>query len=384
MRLFSRVTAFWCKMQEWKTTNPLSLDREGEGRVRVCWNGGGQQGMTLLELTIGLGIGAMLVTVLASVVSLSIWLPAQQGDKLTVVQDLLFAQHWIASDAGSATSFATGTSPEYGSLGWSDYTGAAQVDHVVIYSYDAASGYLMRSERRDGSTYATFAVAKNIADEDDVVFSWNPSTYSFGVALTSTVATGTAKEGITSTVKSTSLTLAVRPREEQLVSPPGIDPIPTPPPGSRPYYVAEAPVVLTGTYVSGSYPELQSADGAYYAVDSTTGGDKQAVYTVRSQSLTVPSTISQLQVRFTGQSSKDNTSIAFYVKNSDAGFPASSEYSFTFADNDTSQTVAFNVSSSALSYISSQPDRRLELKISASGNSAFTLSTDQIAFIASP
>ncbi len=344
-----------------------------------------EQGMMLVELTIGLAIGGLLVTVLATVISVVVWLPGQRQDQASVVQDVQPAVQWVTSDANSASAFSIGASPDYGSFNWSDYTGDSRVDYVVTYSYRAAEGYVMRTEQQNGIIASSLAVAKNVAGEGDVAFTWDPSTYSVQLALTSTLATGTLSQDITSTVRSTTVTASLRPRAEIIVSPPSDIAIPTPSPGSQAYYVSANPVLLTGSYVSGGASELvQGGDGAYYVADSTTGSPKEVIYTVGSQSLIAPATISQIQVRFTGNASRDNISVDLFVKDSGAGFPVLSSYTFTFSQNDTNQSVYFNLGPTALAYVNSLPDRRVDLKVSASGDASFSLSTDQIMFIASP
>lgn len=344
-----------------------------------------QRGTTLLETVIALGLGGLLVSALAATISLVLWLPGERRDRVTVAEDLMFAQHWIAQDANAAESFTAGTSPVYGAFSWSDYTAVSLVSRVVTYSYDAANGYLMRTEAQNGTiSTTTLAVARNIARADDVVFVWSPSSYSVQVALTSTIDTATLGEGITATVKNATVVMAARPRAEPPTSPPGIVVLPTPVPGSATYSVDGNPVLTTGTYLSGGATELQSIDSAYYVADSSVGADKQVVYEVRSQSLTAPTTISQIEVRYTARANKTGVAVEFYIKDSSAGFPASAESGFTFTTANEDRTEYFYISSAALSYINSLPDRRVDLRIRTTTTAAFTLSTEQIIFVASP
>lgn len=187
-----------------------------------------EAGATLLDLVIALGIGAMMVSVLASALLIVVWLPGERRDRVTVAQDIQFAEHWINRDANSANRFVAGSSPTYGAFSWTNYTGNDMVSYTATYSYDPANGYLMRTEQQNGETTSTLAVGKNISGVNDVAFVWSPSTYSIRVSVTSTVATGTPKEGITTTVRSAVATMAARPRSEPLTSPPGDVPIPPP------------------------------------------------------------------------------------------------------------------------------------------------------------
>lgn len=129
---------------------------------------------------------------------------------------------------------------------------------------------------------------------------------------------------------------------------------------------------------------MEGADSAYYIADSSSGANKQVIYDVRSQSLTAPAAISQIEVRFIGKSSSQNVAVNFFVKDSAAGFPAVAESGFTFTAAGAIRTEYFYLSSGALNYVNSLADRRVDFRVSASGNAAYTLSTDQILFIAYP
>ena len=149
------------------------------------------------------------------------------------------------------------------------------------------------------------------------------------------------------------------------------------------YYVAGNPVLTAGSYVSGGAAELQSSDSAYYVANSSSGNPKQVVFTVQSQSMTQPASISQIEVRFVVMSDHTNVTVDLYVKGS-TGYPASPDSGFTFTTAGVSKTAYFYLSVAELSYINSLADRRVDLMVSATGNLNYQLSSDQILFTASP
>ena len=89
--------------------------------------------MTLIELLISLGVTAMLVGVLGSVI-FQFTMAAEQGnERLDVLHDVQNAGYWITADAKRAltTDLVEGAQPvESMTLGWSE----GSQSHTVVYS----------------------------------------------------------------------------------------------------------------------------------------------------------------------------------------------------------------------------------------------------------
>ncbi|GEM_PF-1808234 len=337
------------------------------------------RGFTILEVVIALGVSGLLVATLAGTLSLTMAQVPKQGAKMAVENRLELARYWITRDANSSESYTLGTSPQYGTFAWRDFSGEATVNYQTIYYYDPTLGALMRQEKRDSITQSTFQVAADILQEGDVAFNWSAAQQKVTVVITPTIQEAHAVGDISRTG---TLVAFLRYEAEGVVSPPGEVPIPTPPPGSQTYYVAATPAIFTGTYVSGNAASLQSADTDYYRVDSVSeGGSKVVSWEAYSQTMTAPPTISQIEVRFTGRVTKNNVAMEFFVKDA-SGYPPNADFAFTFTEEDTEETRSFYLDAAALSYINTT--EVVYLKVTATGGSTFTLDANQVLFIASP
>ncbi len=336
------------------------------------------RGFTLAEVLIGLALTGLVVTGLAAAVFALIWLPGRPNDTLTALSDVEQVNYWVSRDANMAETYTPLSSPNYGRFEWNSRTGGAVSQFSITYYYD--SGNLMRQEVVGGVEQSTLALARHIAQEGDVSFSWSSATYSLDVAVTSTV----EEAGVTPHIESATITAALRPRQEPVVLPPGQTPTPTPPLGVYTYYLASAPVIQRGTFVSGGLAALRDIDGVFHVVNSTTGGGtKWVTWRGDSETMTLPSTISQVEVRFTARSSKAGTAVLFYVIDPATGdFSSTATASFTLTQADVAQTFSFLLlDPTYLAYINQV--RVVRIKVEASNTPTFTLSTDQLQFLAS-
>ncbi len=342
----------------------------------------GEKGFTLLEIVIGLVITGVLATAVATAIPMMIQWSPRQANKLSVEQDLAFARYWLNRDANAAENFTPLSSPQYGYLEWRDFRAEAMVTYKVTYSYDSGTHSLIREERQDNVIQTSLPVARRILAQSDVQFTWYPSAYKLVVSITSTIedAPGVGTNSRNETVVST-----LRPREEYAVSPPGEEPVLPPPPGSQTYYVTGDPTITSGSLASGSGISLHDIDNGYYVVNSATvSGSKMVNWWCVGEAMSAPPTISQIEVRFTGKASSKMVVVEFFVKDSDTGFPALTTSGFTFTEADTDTTRSFYLDAATLAYVTSLPQRQVTLKVVATASPAFTLSTDQVIFIASP
>ncbi len=340
-----------------------------------------EKGFTVLEIVIGLAITALLATTIAAAVPIVMkWAP-RQANKLSVEEDLTFARYWLTRDANAAESYTPLSAPQYGYFQWRDFISQSMITYKVTYSYDSVSATIIREEKQNDVIQSSLPVARRILNQGDAQFSWSPGTKKLTIALTAAIVDA---PGVGTHSRSATVVATLRPSPEPIVSPPSDVPIPPPPPGSVTYYLSGNPTIVNGSLVSGDVTSLHDSDGIYYAVYSSGGSPKRVTWWGQSEVMTAPTTISQIEVRFIGKADKENITVEFFVKNSDAGFPAIAESGFTFTQADTVTTRYFYLDAAPLAYINSLPERRVTLKVQASGTATFTLSTDQIIFIASP
>lgn len=342
----------------------------------------GEKGFTVLEIVIGLVITSMLGAVVAAAIPMAMQWAPRQANKLGVEADLSFARYWLTRDANAAETFIPLSSPQYGSLQWRDFSGASMVSYNVTYSYNSATTSLIREEWQNNVLLTSLPIARKILSQSDTQFTWSPAT---GRLTTNVTATIVDAPGVGTHSRSVTVVTTLRPAPELAIAPPGEVPTPPPVPGSQIYYITVQPTIITGSYVSGNVASLQSVDINYYVVNSASiPGAKAVIWWGESQTMTAPPTISQIEVRFTGKSSKTNISVEFFVKDSAAGFPVTPTSGFTFTAADTDTTRSFYLDATALAYVNSLAQRKVTFKIETTGSAVFTLSTNQVLFIASP
>ena len=337
-----------------------------------------EKGFTLLQIIVGLAIAGMLATAVMTAIPMMMQTAPRQANKLGVEEDIAFFRYWLTRDANAADTFTTLSAPYFGSLEWSDYRAESMVSYNVTYSYDSATTSIIREERQDDVTQSSLPVARRILDPSDATFTWSASTSKLTVDLTATIEDAS---GVGTHSRDATIVTTLRHRAEPAVSPPGEEPVPPPPPGSETYYVASEPTIITGTLTSGNLTSLHDVDGDYYVVADTF---KWASWWCESEEMTVPVTIAEIEVRWTGQASKKTIFVELFVKDSAAGFPVTAALSFTITESGTDTTRSFYLDATALAYVNSLPERRVTLMIEATLGSNFSLFTDKIMFIASP
>ena len=340
-----------------------------------------EKGFTLIEMVIVLAITGILVTVVAAAIPMALaWAP-RQANELSVEEDLSFARYWLTRDANAAETFIPLSAPQYGTLRWSNFSGASMVSYNVTYSYDSATTSLIRAEWQNNVLQSSLPIARKILSQNATQFTWSAGTRRLTANVTSAIVDAA---GVGTNSRTASVVTTLRPVAETTVSPPSDVPIPPPPPGSETYYIYANPTIVYGSLVSGNFTSLHDSDSIYYAVFSSSGSPKRASWSGQSEVMTTPATISQIEVRFIGKVDKENITMEFFVQDSAAGFPATPTSGFTFTQADTVSTRFFYLDATALAYVNSLPTRRVNLKVQGSGSATFTLYTDQIVFTASP
>ncbi len=359
-------------------TGRLNLPRPRRKAVRPSPSHG-SAGMTLIEVIIGLAIAGLLIVPVAGVISLALAQTPRDNARLAVENIQELSRYWISRDANSADTYTEGVSPEYGTFTWRDFSSPGAPTYEVTYYYDSLSKSLMRREERDSVVQDNSHVATDIQQATDVAFTWSPGQNKVTVTIMPTVLEASA---VGDASRSATVVGYLRHEAESMVSPPGTAPAPPPVPGSVAYYVAANPTVLTGSYVSGNSLSLRTADTDFYLVNSSTGGGtKTASWEAYSESMASPTTINDIEIRFTGKASRAGVTMAFYVKDA-SGYPATADSGFTFTQADTESTHSFLLDAAKASYINST--RIVYLKVEGAASAAWALYSNQVVFIASP
>ena len=125
---------------------------------------GGEAGVTLLELVAGIAIVGLIIVPIAVIINQFIFIPGQLSASVTLMNGSRQAVRWIAEDVRQSDSFVSSTSPDYGTLSWTDRTQSSITTHTVRYFFSSTGESLMREETLNGDSQ-TIRVADNIKPE---------------------------------------------------------------------------------------------------------------------------------------------------------------------------------------------------------------------------
>ncbi len=355
---------------------------------------GSQRGFTMFEAVISLAITGLLMSILATSFFLLSQTPAQLGDQLTAMEDLRFASRWLTRDGSMAQSFTAGSSPDYGSFSWTDYTAAPPVTRTVTYTYSGTQ--LLRKEYQGSNLVSTQAVARNIGIMGDVGFQYTAASFiqNATTGLWSLIG-GIVTATLTSTVRftgdptdqviSTTVVSQLRAQSERSVNEPGPTPTPAPGAGEVTYYCGSLNLIQ-GSLVSGGCAQLGADDTSYYVVNSSTGSNKLVTWEITSQPITF-TTIASIDITFVARSSQTGVLEQLFVYNptdpthTDGGYhPSVADQGFTYTQNNVDKSVTFPMDAADVAYVDSLITKTVKIKAKASGNANFTISTDQFIF----
>lgn len=127
----------------------------------------GQRGFTLMEAVVSLTILGLVVTPMASLFYGFLALPMQQTGQLAVSHGLRQLAQWLTEDARMAQTVIIGTSPDYVTIAWADYTVSPSVSYSARYYWN--NGAVMR-QINVGSESSLSQVAGNIQQYSDITF----------------------------------------------------------------------------------------------------------------------------------------------------------------------------------------------------------------------
>ncbi len=140
-----------------------------------------EAGTTLVELVVGVGISAAVLTLIGTFILQFFTVTRQGNARMDVSSDLQSVSLWLGRDAAEAYSFVPGSSPAYGAFHASHPDG----DHEYRYRFDASEGHLIREHYLDGGLQSSQTVSRHIAAEGDVIFNDGGSLVSVSVTATS-------------------------------------------------------------------------------------------------------------------------------------------------------------------------------------------------------
>ncbi|MBI4305026.1 MAG: hypothetical protein HY678_01780, partial [Chloroflexi bacterium] len=144
--------------------------------------------------------------------------------------------------------------------------------------------------------------------------------------------------------------------------------------------VVGLPVVLNGTYASGTQKDLQFDDTSYYVATSVVvGADNVVEYEVTSDAFAFAA-LDTLSIPFVGRASKDNVTLqVFFYRGS---YGASADFQTTIALKNTDKSVEFAVSPDDVTYLNTLSPITAKIKVKAILSSSFQLESDRLVFVA--
>lgn len=147
-----------------------------------------QWGMSLIELSAALAIGAVIMVPLTSIISIQLRAPVKMVSEITAKRQLQKASLIMTEDASAGETFELGTGQEYGTFFWEELSNGDPVPVSVRYFFDAAidreskieTGTLLRDVTRGGQDLPPKILLEGISKYEDVVFEYTPADWTFG------------------------------------------------------------------------------------------------------------------------------------------------------------------------------------------------------------
>ncbi len=153
------------------------------GRARLP----NERGATLAEVIIAVMLAAALIG-LVGTAFYQFYAASRWGlDHLTALSDLQQASLWLGRDANESQVFVPGAGSVYGTLRWPGST----VEYR--YAYDAANTALVREHLVGGTVQSTQVVARRIATQGDVTFSYSGGMLTVSITATAGSVSHTAE-----------------------------------------------------------------------------------------------------------------------------------------------------------------------------------------------
>ena len=154
----------------WITTFKKSLIKNHENP---------EKGASLVELLVAMAISVLVFSILSTALVQFVLTTRWGNSLLQVTNDIQVTTIWLGRDALESASFSPGSGSEYGTLSWADSSTQYR------YSYDSASGALVREHIENGTVLSSQKVARHINNQTDVTFNASGHLLTVGIISTS-------------------------------------------------------------------------------------------------------------------------------------------------------------------------------------------------------
>lgn len=177
----------------------------------------GEKGFTLVEMAASIALGGLILAGISGILWQFQRLPSRSVSRLTVQQEMRTATTWVRLDANKAQSFQAGTSPEYGTFRWLDFSAFPATRREVTYFWE--DGVMYRQPTTEGVAEPRIPLVRHIEEVGDVVFSVTETPHDLVSTSTERVLTAsltaTIDSGLLGELQETT-TVRVELRPEQL------------------------------------------------------------------------------------------------------------------------------------------------------------------------
>ncbi|MBI4305027.1 MAG: hypothetical protein HY678_01785 [Chloroflexi bacterium] len=293
-----------------------------------------------------------------------------------------------------AQSFTAGTSTDYGTFKWFEFSGSAPVSVTARYFWQDER--VLRKLIRGGDESPPQVVLEPVLEFDDVVFTHTPTAWTYndstklwsyteGKITVTLLTTHDAGAEFPATTITATLISDLRPQIDLPAPIPGRLPPPTPPANQVGFRISGEPNLLQGTYRSGNGANLTFDDSSYY-VTRGSGSPRTVTWEATSEVIDY-TTITNISIEFVGRVDRSGISQSFFVYNpSDSehnpisGYAGTPDESSAYLTANTDRTVTFEFNSSDVAYVNSLGSKVVKIKLMATDPAVFDHSADKLVF----
>ena len=131
----------------------------------------GEEGLTLVEVTISLVIAGIILVPLAAIISGQLRIPFKITSELGASRQIQQATLLLTEDASIAESFAAGTQPDYGTFSWTESSTGSPIAVTARYYWDDEKVYRLLT--RAGEASPADVVVEPVPEFGDVTFQYS-------------------------------------------------------------------------------------------------------------------------------------------------------------------------------------------------------------------
>ena len=134
-----------------------------------------EEGLTLIELSIGLAVTALFLAPMATVVYQVSVAPVETSTEQSVVNQGRNVAINLPDDGRSAQSVITGDNPLWATSAWTDFTESTATYHTVDYAWVSGDDTMVRQVYIDGITTGSFIIGRFLDKFADADIGFNPN-----------------------------------------------------------------------------------------------------------------------------------------------------------------------------------------------------------------